>query len=103
MKNIRELNIDENRKITLEGRVVEATPIGKPFHIDMRECETGKWSPYNVWEKTREELERKYLLPDEANAIVFGNSLTYILPKIVGDMRIVAVQPYKVREVKEND
>ena len=102
MEDIKELSIDENGNITLEGKVVEAIPIGNPFYIDMWQHETGTWDSYNVWEKTREELERRYLLPAEANAIVFGSPLTHVLPKSVGNVRIVPVQPYKVREVKEN-
>lgn len=98
LNEVKELTIEDDGRITLDGKVIEAVPIGKPFHIDMRECITGELTLYNVWQKTREELARAYLLPDEANAFVFGNSLHYVLPEPVGDIKIVPIQLYKITE-----
>lgn len=98
LEELQELQIDDDGKITLEGRIVEAVPIGVPFHCVV------SWLPHWGSSKDREEkirktLENSYVFPDKADAYILGRLVNYIN----WDIGVISIQPYTIKEKKKDD
>lgn len=93
-RELKQLQIDDQGKITLEGKVVDAKPIGKPFPTMLQFLTQGQEE--GIRRLHRVILEQEFFrFPKEANAYVPSGG-------IVGyagiNEAMYAIQPYKIEE-----
>ena len=104
VRKLNRLDIDDKGAITLEGKVVDAKPVGKPFLIICLPDYTYGRSLDKEFHNTilHERLLKEVKLPTESNAYVRSDGITKYVVHVeyVPEVRF-AVQLYQVLDKKE--
>ena len=93
IKNLRELRVNKNDRITLEGRFVNLIPVGAPIQVKWTEKHP---SPYE--DRFAEEYDKGWNIPQNVDAFVRGTRNSKGLSGIDRNFTEIsyAIQFYKI-------